>query len=444
MRLSSATVALATASLASVSHGGSVGNKDHGKGCGSRSKSSPASPVMKNICNGGRYVYERLAGYGFVPANATDKYQDTISIGSAMAISDWQMTSDGKYTGVMWGLPDRGWNTKGTLNYQPRVHKLRIMFDPSGEPVDNVSGTRTNLNIEYEDTILLTGPDGVPVTGLDPDLTGGYEVAGFPLMPAATYPGDGFGGPGSGGRRLAMDPEGIFLTSSGGFWISDEYGPGVYQFDSSGKMVSALRAPDALIPHRNSSVSFSSANAPIHDPVREYEPERPNHGRNNNQGFEGLTVSPDGKTLYVLLQSAAMQEGGTDRSKRKNARFLVYDIGGDNDDDDDRDKTRTEVSDGELIAEYVVELPTYINAENETRVASQSEIHYVSETQFMILPRDSNAGRAQDETESKLRRVDVFDISEATDILGLYDGVTDSIETESKCSYPPECVCVCL
>lgn len=77
-------------------------------------------------------------------------------------------------------------------------------------------------------------------------------------------------------------------------------------------MLAAIRPPDALIPFRNGAESFSSNN-PVHyidngkgpGPV----PEDPVHGRDNNSGFEGLHVSDDEKTLYVMLQSATVQEG---------------------------------------------------------------------------------------------------------------------------------------
>jgi hypothetical protein len=36
--------------------------------------------------------------------------------------------------------------------------------------------------------------------------------------------GDGFGGNGPGGKRVAIDSEGLVLGKDGTFWISDEYG----------------------------------------------------------------------------------------------------------------------------------------------------------------------------------------------------------------------------
>jgi hypothetical protein len=43
--------------------------------------------VNSTTCNGQSYVYNELAGYGFIPGNARDKLGDTIGgIGSSIAI----------------------------------------------------------------------------------------------------------------------------------------------------------------------------------------------------------------------------------------------------------------------------------------------------------------------------------------------------------------------
>ena len=41
-----------------------------------------------------------------------------------------------------------------------------------------------NFKLTYLDTLLLTGPDGTPLTGLDP--TGTIAYKGFPDLPLAT------------------------------------------------------------------------------------------------------------------------------------------------------------------------------------------------------------------------------------------------------------------
>jgi hypothetical protein len=75
-------------------------------------------------------------------------------------------------------------------------------------------------------------------------------------------------------------------------------------------MIQAIRTPDAFIPIRNGTESFSAASPPIYDPNFKIKPEDPSSGRGNNQGLEALTASPDGKssTLYSRAQRSKMAE----------------------------------------------------------------------------------------------------------------------------------------
>lgn len=211
--------------------------------------------------------------------------------------------------------------------------------------------------------------------------------------------GNGFGGDGTSGTRIPLDAEGLVLGSDGNFWISDEYAAYLYEFDKNGKMTRAIRTPDAFIPQRNGTDSFNAASPPIYDPTLETTPEDPDSGRANNQGLEALTSSPDGNYLYTMLQSATMQDGGSSSKKRRNTRLLVYEI---------------QEDDPKLEAEYVVQLPVLPSG----KVASQSEMHYISPTQFLVLARDSNAGRGQESSESIYRNADIIDISNATNLVG--------------------------
>lgn len=138
-----------------------------------------AAPVSQTTCNGEVYTYQELAGYGLLPGDARDKFGDTIGgVGSAIALDkkSWKKKSGDKeaYEGIIYGLPDRGWNTQGTQNTQSRVHKFSISF----EVVSNATAakpTSPNFHITYLDTILLTGPDGTPCTGMATCLFGnGY------------------------------------------------------------------------------------------------------------------------------------------------------------------------------------------------------------------------------------------------------------------------------
>lgn len=147
--------------------------------------STPA-PVNVTTCNDKTYTYTALAGYGKLASDARDKFGDTIGgIGSSIALDKKSWTSKkGKqeaYTGVVYGLPDRGWNTEGTQNTQSRIHKFSFDFEIVDASIEKPASP--NFKLTYLDTILLTGPDGTPLTGLDPTSTLTYP--GFPSLPLA-------------------------------------------------------------------------------------------------------------------------------------------------------------------------------------------------------------------------------------------------------------------
>ena len=210
------------------------------------------------------------------------------------------------------------------------------------------------------------------------------------------------------------------MNPDGSFWVSDEYGPYIYKFDQTGNMVTAIRPPEAYIPRRNGSVSFSANTAPCYDPNKTVTPENAESGRNNNQGLEGLAVTGDGNNLYVLTQSALNQEGGPARQTNRYARLLKYDI-------------RTNRP--RFAREFVVPLPQFNNvslplylyrgkanpswqpsSSGKSRTAAQSEIFYIQDGHFFVLSRDSGAGYGQVDSLSLYRQIDVFDIKSATDI----------------------------
>jgi hypothetical protein len=178
-------------------------------------------------------------------------------------------------------------------------------------------------------------------------------------------------------------------------------------------MLSAIRPPAAFIPQRNNSESFSANSPPRYDSSLAPTPGDGPSGRSNNQGFEGLTMNPSGTRLYALLQSALNQDGNPKSATSFNTRLIAYDL---------------TVSPPAAVAEYVVAL-NHVNAsDSSSKTARQSEMHYVSDTQFLVLARDSGAGRGQgSSTTSIYRHVDVFDISNATNILGKSDCTTCSV-----------------
>ena len=387
-------------------------------------KGNPPEPKRHFTCDKKTWEFERLAGYGVVPSDARDKYGDTMGgFGSAIAVerNSWRKFTNGTLRGTLYALSDRGWNTEGTVNYQNRIHKFALNFEPDSDATPDKPAP-PNIRLDYQDTLLLTGPNNKPVTSLDPHETEVSSFDSFAHLPIAKWPGDGFGGPGNGGDGIAIDSEGLVLYRDGGFFVADEYGPMVYKFSSDGRMEYALTPPDSMMPRRNDSdISFSSDSPPIYDPHKTVTPKNPMTGRANNQGLEGLTVNEDSSRLYALMQSALDHEGGPEDPSRDHVRLLEWDL--------------TPPTGPEYKREFIVELPKFVDPDNpgSFKVAAQSDIHYMGNEQFLILARDTGAGFGLPKSESAYRHIDIFDISRSTERVnikfpeadGIFGGVAD-------------------
>lgn len=330
------------------------------------------------------YINSGLVGVGRIPAATRDKFGETFGSFSGFSFDrrTWVRNPDGSYRGTLYAQPDRGFGLgSATTNYVPRFNKLTVTFSPNP-----AGGSQNQIALTLADTIKYTEADGTPLTAYDATPTGGGVRAGFPLLPQA------FNG------RISLDPESISLNADGSVWVSDEYGPYVYKFSATGVLLQALRPPEAFIAKRGGIESFSSNNPPIGQaaPI----PGNPSAGRQNNQGLESLGVTPDGRTLFTILQSATRQDGGDGGSSlRQHTRLLVYNL-----------TTPTPT----LKSEHVIVLPTYLDGAV-TKVAAACDLVAVNSHQLLVLTRDSN-GHGTNNPTSLFRRVYVYDISNATNI----------------------------
>jgi hypothetical protein len=338
-----------------------------------------------------------LVAIGRMPASLKDKFGETFGSGSGMAFDTKSWKKDGDaYTGALWLLPDRGYNVEGTTDYNTRINRIELRLTPAvaGAAVA-ADKQQTGLEAKLADTILLVDDKGKSMTGLDPE-SGVRAASG--VMPALPEARTG---------KVSLDPEAVVLLNDGSMLISDEYGPYIYRFGADGKLLSATQPPKALLPMRKDALSFSSNN--VDAGGKKPDPKHPDTGRQNNQGLEGLSMTPDGKFAIAVLQSAARQDGGDSSSTRMNTRALIYDA--------------SDVSKLKLVHEYVVPLPTFDN-KGKVAVAAQSEILALSDKAFLMIARDSNNGQGLKGDTSVYRKIDLVDLSEATDIAnGDFDGL---------------------
>jgi hypothetical protein len=362
--------------------------------------SVPTTLAADSVTVGGlTYVNKGLVGVGRIPADLRDKFGETFGSGSGLAVDprSWTRTPTG-YEGTFYLLPDRGYNVSGTSDYRARLNKLAVTFTPLADPTAApVAERQSSIVAKLTDTFLLTDPAGEPLTGLDP-AEGGIRGAanGFPDLPQAAN------------GRVSIDAESLARLPDGGFLIGDEYGPYIYRFSAEGRLVAAIRPPDAFIPKRKGRDHFSSNNPAAG--VSAPQPPNPETGRQNNQGFEGLTLTPSGRFLVVALQSATRQDGGTASDTRRYTRLLSYDV--------------TDLERPRLVREHVVPLPVFDGENGKRLVAAQSELLALDDTHFFLLCRDSGNGFGTDGTTSRYRSVELVDVTQATNIAGTpYDGV---------------------
>jgi hypothetical protein len=348
---------------------------------------------------GATFVNKGLVGVARVPSNATDEFGETLGgfgSGMAMDLGSWHKDWHGSYRGTLYMLPDRGWNTQGTTDFRARLHRFDVIL----KPFYGASTTDQNqLSLHYQSSALFHERAGIPTTGLDPS---GVRPATslFPDLPI---------GPNG---HISVDDEAVVHPGDGTVWVSDEYGPYIYHYKLEGRLLDVIRPPEAFIPMRRDSAGNLeenfSANSPPIGVTYNPSPGNPVSGRQNNQGFEGLALSPDRQTLFVLLQSALIQDldPANIATTRRNTRLLAYDL---------------RHHKPELVGEYVVQLPLYQDqTTTQTRLltTAQSEFLALNDHQFLVLARDSSAGYTANNPASVYRSIDLIDISDATNIAG--------------------------
>jgi hypothetical protein len=236
-----------------------------------------------------------------------------------------------------YGLSDRG-PGGGSLDYQTRVQRFRLK-------VDNKTGAISGFTIR--ETIIFKDEFGNPMNGLAPSPT---NVLGN-----------------------AFDPEGFVINPHNRhFYVSDEYGPSLYEFDKKGKRVRSFVTPANLIPR-------SAANMP------NYANDIGNTaGKRTNRGFEGLAISPDGSYVYAMLQSAMLDEGGSGGLCNRIVKF----------------STGT----GTAVAQYAYQM------EGSSQGRGISALFAINDHEFLVLERNNRGigvGAELSPSNKKLFRIDI-------------------------------------
>lgn len=174
-------------------------------------------------------------------------------------------------------------------------------FQPSIVALD-ISAIRVRLAAR----IGLKDSRGDAITGLpnprDPEHAREIEQA-FTLDGSLIPPDPG-----------GVDPEAIAAAQDGTFWVGEEYGPSLLHVAADGTVM------ERIVPR---GVGRFYRKAPY--PVRERLPEIWSK-RRLNRGFEGLTLSPDGKHLHFVTQSPLEHPGPDVARWSRNIRIVTFDV----------------------------------------------------------------------------------------------------------------------
>jgi amidase len=248
----------------------------------------------------GSFTYTPVAGY---------RGQDTFTYTTTDAIQLYRaprrtiaavagVEVDGNAFGSAWtpvpgasrefyGLTDRG------PNIDAAADGAKIFAVPDFTPaIGRFALERGALRLVA--TIPLTDASGRPHTGLVPPAgaggtnEGSFAPDGKPLAP----------------DPRGLDSEGLAALADGSFWVADEYGPVLTHFAADG------RAIETLTPF--------AANARGHRLPQVLA------RRAANRGLEGLTVTPDGKALVGIMQSALANDIGEGEAKKTAPVRIVH------------------------------------------------------------------------------------------------------------------------
>lgn len=313
--------------------------------------SSPETPA---------FVYPDMAEVSepailFTTADGVKVYNG--GFGSAVA-------ADPKSPDVFYMLTDRGSNVAGQVansiiigkpDFTPQIGKFRLK---DGKLVlEQVIELKNAQNGKLNG---LPNPVGMGASGET-----AYDLNGQVLTPSA----DG------------IDSEGLVLAADGTFWISDEYGPHILHVDANGKTLERINPFGSGTGGRKLPAVFATRRA--------------------NRGMEGLTITPDGKTLVGMMQSPMYNPSKTAVANSTVLRILTFDI-----------------------ATGATKQYAYLM--DNTSLTGVSDIVAVNSTTFLTIERDGNFGGATT-NPAAFKRVFKIDISNATDISDANNGTNGKL-----------------
>ncbi len=283
--------------------------------------------------------------------------------------------------------PDRGPNATAynnlvddTSSYIARFQTvtLNLTQSPSGALPFTLTPTLTATTLLSSATPLIYGTGnglGTKIDGVTPIGSGAPSLNATNGTQYFTGRSDNFDAtqPSTFSSNARLDPEGVRVSNDGkSVFVSDEYGPFVYQFDrATGQRLRSFALP------ANLAISNLSAQGAV-------EIAGNTVGRVTNKGMEGLAITPDGKTLVGIMQAPLEQY------TKKNVRIVTIDIA------------------SGMTHEYAYKLTTG---------SGVSEIVAINDHQFLVDERDGKG--LGDGTSAVAKQLYRIDLTGAVDVSAL-------------------------
>ncbi len=282
--------------------------------------------------------------------------------------------------------PDRGPNATpynsavdDTTSYIARFQTLNLALtaSTSGSLPFTLTPTLTGTTLLSSATPLVYG------SGTAANLGSGAPAQNTATTQYFTGRSDNFDAtqPSTNPNNARLDPEAVRVSKDGkSVFISDEYGPYVYQFDrATGQRIKSFALPTNL------AINTLSAQGAVEIAAN-------TTGRVTNKGMEGLAITPDGSMLIGIMQAPLEQD------KNKMVRIVTIDIA------------------TGVTHEYAYQLTTG---------SGVSEIVALNNHEFLVDERDGKG--LGDGSTAVVKQLFKIDLAGATEVSGLTGSAADQV-----------------
>lgn len=271
-----------------------------------------------------------------------------------------------------YAITDRGPNADYNLNKD----NGKMFPDPAYVPRIGLFEVQTNGTVKKIKEILLKDRNGQNISGLPNANFGATKEAAYDIYgKLLSRQTDEYG----------LDAEGLVAMKDGSFWVSDEYGPHIVHYDANGVEIDRINA------FEKDTRRVGGYLLPA-----EFANRRP------NRGMEGLTITPDGKTLVGIMQST-MDNPTTAVNKSDLTRIVTIDL------------------ETKKVKQYLYK------QEGGAKAYSNSAITALSNTSFLVLERDGDFYR---DNPNAFKRVYKIDLRHATNLEDIAE--TAQIKQDAK------------